>query len=713
MPLGVASMFAGTVLLALLALVAWQNVFADAGNPITASIHGEIVVNANGTATVFVRGEWNWLTHNKDCNIDRNGTGAGMIWNDPSEPGYLVTKAPISAGVGISVLRATGNDDGAIGNVPANTIDRMVHPVDRGNQATDTYKDFNGVTQHDTNAPQPGPSAPGSSTGPTGQTFTDPFPPGITTTQLAQWRGGCGRVPITTPCGIDNDAIGDPCGSWGYEKVYTASDGTVHQGYAHTFASRKDVTTVCANFYDVHGAYAGFQAPNGVKEITVNGNGDNSIQTNAFNVANGANCISFPESHALPIKKAEQPKGTLTPSVSAGDPIGFSIYVTNGVATDATGVVLNDDLPGGPGINWSIDQQTDTCSITGAPPTQHLTCAVGTIAANTTTEQFIVHVTSPTQFTNTGGTVINSCLGGNGAGSYDNSVTLTATSQGPVDPATANVKVLCPDLHITKTPTNANVTAGDPIGFKIHIENLLPAPGTAKSVTLSDPLPVCPAKFNCSWSIVSVTGSGGKVVPANACSITPVAGPAAQTLSCSFGDLAPGQDVDVVLTSPTTFDGSACLGATTLNNPVALGNATNHPPVQTSAQVALECPSTVLDKNIKTITVVYDILDKNDGNVALSNPTVDDPVCQNSSPASTPSYVSGDFNANGKLDVGETWHFTCTATFDGTAVTHTNTAIAHGITPLGKDVTYCTTPPNSTTVCDPDERASVDVTAGP
>ena len=697
------------IAVALIALVAWQSVLADAGNPITSSIHGEIVVNANGTATVFVRGEWNWLSHNKDCNVDRNGTGAGMVWNDPSEPGYTVAKGAVSAGVGISVLRANNNDDGATGTVPANTIDRMVHPVDRGNQATDTYKDQNGVTQHDTNAPQPGPL---------NQQFVDPFPPGITTTQLAQWRGGCGRVPITTPCGINNDAVGDPCGSWGYEKVYTASDGTVHQGYAHTYASRKDITTVCANFYDVHGANAGFQSPNGIKEITVNGNGDNSIQTNAFNVTNGANCISFPQSHALPIKRAEQPKGTLTPSVSAGDPIGFSIYVPNDVATAATGVQLDDDLPSGPGIDWSIDVQTDTCVITGSPPTEHLHCDVGTIAGNTTTEQFVVHVTSPTQFTNTGGTVINSCLGGNGAGSYDNTVKLTVTSQDYQPEATANVKVLCPDLHITKTPTNANVTAGDPIGFKIHIENLLPAPGTAKAVTLTDALPVCPAKFNCSWSIVSVTGSGGKVVPANACSITPLTGPGAQTLSCSFGDLAPGQDVEVVLTSPTTFDGSACLGATTLNNPVALGTATNHPPVTTSAGVALECPSTTLDKTIDKIHVDYFIADTNDGNVSLSNPGVSDPVCENSSPQSIPTYVSGDTNGNGKLDPAgpnnippaETWTFKCTATFNGSTGVKTNTAIAHGTTPSGKDVTYCTTPPNSTTLCDPDERDSATVT---
>ncbi|MFL5796550.1 MAG: hypothetical protein ACJ77A_01285, partial [Actinomycetota bacterium] len=46
---------------------------ADAGNPILGSIHGTIRDNPNGTATVFVRGQWNWLTHTTDCNFDRAG----------------------------------------------------------------------------------------------------------------------------------------------------------------------------------------------------------------------------------------------------------------------------------------------------------------------------------------------------------------------------------------------------------------------------------------------------------------------------------------------------------------------------------------------------------------------------------------------------------------------------------------------------------------
>src|SRR5437867_1437126 len=111
---------------------------ADAGNPILGSIRATAVANGDGTVTVYVRGQWNWLSHNSDCNFDRAATGVGVVWNDPTEPGFTVTKAPISAGVGISSLRGATAPPGENPNAypdTQNTIDEMVHPVDRGNQA--------------------------------------------------------------------------------------------------------------------------------------------------------------------------------------------------------------------------------------------------------------------------------------------------------------------------------------------------------------------------------------------------------------------------------------------------------------------------------------------------------------------------------------------------------------------------------------------------
>src|SRR5213595_1740882 len=292
------------MLLTLAGLPAPQTAYADAGNPILGTIHGSIQPNADGTVTVFVRGEWNWLSHNSDCNFDRAADGVGMIWNDPTEPGFTVTKGTISAGVGVMALRGTTPRAGE--NAKAypdtyNTVDQMVHPVDRGNQVE-------GYTSGTFQSTTAGYSSNAAGDFPFGQVFNDPATPGPTTANVMQWRGGCGRELLTSTGSNSNPfgeataltcangtttCSGHPWGSWGYEKV---TEGM--RGYAHTYAQRRDISQVCVNFYDVHGGgkanATSFQVPNGTKEITVNGNGDNSIQTNAFNTNQGANCVNFP-----------------------------------------------------------------------------------------------------------------------------------------------------------------------------------------------------------------------------------------------------------------------------------------------------------------------------------------------------------------------------------------------------------------------------------
>src|ERR1051326_1211274 len=80
--------YLATVVLALLGALTFSvaGAFADAGNPIKGTIKANAVDNGNGTTTVYVRGQWNWLSHTTNCNFDRAATGAGLIWNDPTEP---------------------------------------------------------------------------------------------------------------------------------------------------------------------------------------------------------------------------------------------------------------------------------------------------------------------------------------------------------------------------------------------------------------------------------------------------------------------------------------------------------------------------------------------------------------------------------------------------------------------------------------------------
>jgi hypothetical protein len=109
-----------------------SSVFADAGNPILGTITSSSTLHADGTVTVSVRGQWNWLSHNSDCNFNRAATGAAFIWNDPTETGYLLSKNGVSAEVGIKT-RNNALWAGFGSGVDPNPLDRAVHPVDRGN----------------------------------------------------------------------------------------------------------------------------------------------------------------------------------------------------------------------------------------------------------------------------------------------------------------------------------------------------------------------------------------------------------------------------------------------------------------------------------------------------------------------------------------------------------------------------------------------------
>ena len=91
---------------------------------------------------------------------------------------------------------------------------------------------------------------------------------------------------------------------------------------------------------------------------------------------------------------------------------------------------------------------------------------------------------------------------------------------------------------MTKTADAATVDAGDPLGFTVTVAN--GGPGTAKGVTLSDPLPA--GTTAAGWSKAS--GPAG-------CSITGAVG--SQTLSCTAVDLASGGSYSVHVTAATSF----------------------------------------------------------------------------------------------------------------------------------------------------------------
>lgn len=282
-------------------------------------------------------------------------------------------------------------------------------------------------------------------------------------------------------------------------------------------------------------------------------------------------------------------------SVSTTQQIGFTITLKNTGPAKAFNAEIDDALPGGTGIDWSISPAyagPGTCNIIGSAPNEDLQCALGTLATGGSAS---VHIISATT---TGS-----------AGTYNNTATGDA-SNSPAVTASASVVVIGPSLSITKTADAAMVSTTEPIGFTTTVSN--GGPGIALATTLSDPLP---GGTGVSWSIS----------PANAaCSIA--GAPPTQTLSCSFGNLASGSSVAVHVTSATTAS-----SAGTYTN-TATATATNASPVSATATTIVKAPVLSVTKKADASpvatgdTIGFSITVKNTGGGTALSANLSDPL---------------------------------------------------------------------------------------
>ena len=128
-------------------------------------------------------------------------------------------------------------------------------------------------------------------------------------------------------------------------------------------------------------------------------------------------------------------------SVVAGDPIGFTILVTNNGPGRADGVTVTDTLPSNGGLDWDIDGGTgaEDCSILLGV----LTCDFGSLENGSTRT---VHISSPT--------TAASC------GTVDNTAFVATTNDGS-DSDGDMVSVTCPTLGINIDKTVAPIS-GNP-----------------------------------------------------------------------------------------------------------------------------------------------------------------------------------------------------------------------------------------------------------
>ena len=162
-----------------------------------------------------------------------------------------------------------------------------------------------------------------------------------------------------------------------------------------------------------------------------------------------------------------------------------------------------------------------------------------------------------------------------------------------------NNSTLAPDLGITKEADADSVNAGDAIGFSIVVDNDGSAgTGVAKDVELNDPLPGSLA-LGIDWQLDAVVFNGTPVGDPGAwCEVTGSA--PTQTLECDFGDLDPGDEFEVQVSSDTSAP-DGCLNATLPNTAKAI--ASNHDEVEASASITVECPDLEISKSADAETV--------------------------------------------------------------------------------------------------------------
>ncbi len=210
--------------------------------------------------------------------------------------------------------------------------------------------------------------------------------------------------------------------------------------------------------------------------------------------------------------------------VDAGDPVSFQMVTSNSGAGTAKSVTLSDPLPAG--VTWTVSGPSDECEITGAVGSQMLACDYGDLGPDATRT---VTVTAQTSFA--------ACA------IYDNTATVDADNT-PADSDSGKITCRKPTLDITKLAVETTVSAGDKLGFTITTSNT--GEGTARDVTMSDPLPA-----GVTWSIASQDDTSAPLE----CAISGPVG--TQVLDCSYGDLPAGVVRTVKVEAQTDADNCA------------------------------------------------------------------------------------------------------------------------------------------------------------
>ena len=171
------------------------------------------------------------------------------------------------------------------------------------------------------------------------------------------------------------------------------------------------------------------------------------------------------------------------------------------------------------------------------------------------------------------------------------------------------------------------------------------------------------------------------------------------TFTCT---IAPTADVTLTFTGhgfdPSGRDVTFC----------TTSDATHFCDADERATVSLDVinPSTDLSA---TVRAVFTFNEKNDGDVVLTSPSVTATGCDSAATevfkTGSTTINNGDTNGNDSFDPGETWQWSCVVTLNSSGTTNVN-GVGSGTDPTNKTITFCATPPDSSTICNSFEDAS-------
>jgi hypothetical protein len=138
--------------------------FANAADP-NPGTTATLTTNPDGSKTVRVQGTWSWPSQNGCSN--RFGAGWAVAWNDPNQPGNVVS------GHGVTIYVGTPSDNNVHFNAaqPCGTLDADNHPHGSWGPEEHTYAAGTTVGKvcvnmydlHDTQAKKPGDFVAGGS----------------------------------------------------------------------------------------------------------------------------------------------------------------------------------------------------------------------------------------------------------------------------------------------------------------------------------------------------------------------------------------------------------------------------------------------------------------------------------------------------------------------------------------------------------------------